>query len=109
ATLAEAMLAWSSQMYGMAGACAETMSSTSAHAFRASSGSSINAAASIALLISGTLSCGQLELFSGTTFSPLNVGSSMDCPSLKSFSQPTFGQTSGALSGTLQNFVYMMS
>ena len=50
-----------------------------------------------------------MELFSGTTFSPLNVGSSIDCPSLKSFSQPTLGQTSGALAGTLQNFVYMMS
>ena len=42
-------------------------------------------------------------------FSPLNVGSSIDWPSLKSFSQPTFGQTSGVFSGTPQNFVYMMS
>ena len=39
----------------------------------------------------------------------MNVGSSIDWPSLKSFSQPTFGHTSGAFDGVLQNFVYMMS
>src|SRR5215210_4456015 len=42
-------------------------------------------------------------------FFPLNVGPSIDCGSAKSFSQPTLGQTSGWVFGTLQNFEYIVS
>src|SRR4051794_1131284 len=65
-------------------------------------------AAVIARLIAGSSSCGQLELFEATMFFPLNVGSSIVCGSLKSFSQPTLGQMGVLEVGTLQNFEYMV-
>ena len=42
-------------------------------------------------------------------FLPLNTGLSSVSGSAKSFSQPTLGHTSGWLSGTWQNFVYIES
>ena len=48
-------------------------------------------------------------LFTGLMLSPLNVRSNIVSGSLKSFSQPTLGQTSGWLPGTWQNFVYIES
>src|SRR5215208_3208913 len=63
----------------------------------------------MALLISGSSSCAQLELFDGLMLSPLNGTWRMDCGSLKSLIHPTFGQTCGSFDGTEQNFVYMMS
>src|SRR4051795_8219995 len=72
-------------------------------------GSVIVTASLIALLIAGSSSCGQLELFDGLMLSPLNGTWRMDCGSLKSLIHPTFGQTCGSFVGTEQNFVYMMS
>src|SRR4051794_2515927 len=78
-----------SQIHGTAGACAVTILSMFAHAAgRWSLGSS--SAESIALLIVGSLSCGQFELPCGRMFLPLKVGSSIVWPSEKSLFQPTF-------------------
>src|SRR3954447_6914365 len=63
----------------------------------------------MALLIFGSSSWGQFELFVGLIALPLKVGSSIDCGSGKSFSQPTLGQTSGSVFGTPQNFEYIVS
>src|SRR6266545_1376703 len=63
----------------------------------------------MAVLIAGSLSSGQLELFEGRMFFPLNVGSRIVWGSWKSGSHPTFGQMSGSFAGTLQNFVYMVA
>src|SRR5215213_4849493 len=59
----------------------------------------------MALLIAGSSSCGQLELFDGLMLSPLNGTCRIDCGSLKSLIHPTFG----SCVGTEQNFVYMTS
>src|SRR5919112_163800 len=96
-------------MYGIDGACAMISLFTSAHAVARSAGSVTSLASSMALLTSGTSSSGQFELPDGMMFSPLNVGSSIVCGSAKSCAQPTDGQTLVSESGTLQNFVNIVS
>ena len=64
---------------GSPGACSVISLLTSAQAWARSAGSVSSLAASIALLISGTLSSGQFEFCVGMMFSPLNVGSSIVC------------------------------
>src|SRR5213594_4417478 len=66
-------------------------------------------ALSIAALMAGSFRSGQFELFTGTMFFPLKVGSRIVCGSWKSGSHPTFGQMFGSFFGTLQNFVYMVA
>src|SRR5918998_3147443 len=96
-------------MYGIAGAWSVTCLFTSAQACARSAGSVTSLASSIALLTSGTSSSGQFEFCDGMMLSPLNVGSSIVCGSEKSCAQPTEGQTLTSESGTLQNFVNMVS
>jgi len=69
--------------------------------------SMISLAASRSLLSVGSFRCGQLELFPGlpVMVAPLKGTSMIACPSLKSFTHPTFGQTFGSLATTEQNFV----
>src|SRR4051794_32961729 len=98
-----------SHVHGIAAAVPVTILSIAAHAVARLDGSMMVSAAVIALLIFGSFSCGQFELFDATMFLPLNVGSSIDCGSGKSFSQPTLGQTSGSVFGTPQNFEYIVS
>src|SRR4051794_35262218 len=86
-----------------------TCLSMSAHACARLSSPTTVSAASIALLISGTSSCGQFELFVGTMFFPLNVGSSIVCGSAKSLSQPVLGQISVLDFGMPQYFEYIVS
>src|SRR5436305_12612468 len=64
-----------------------------------------------ALLTAGSLSCAQFELLVGlpVTVAPLNGTSIVAWPSLKSFTQPTFGHRFGSLATTEQNFVYITS
>src|SRR5215207_3535637 len=64
-----------SQIQFTVAACSVTMRSISAHAFARSPGSVSSAASSIAWLISGTSSSGQLTLLVWMMFLPLNVGS----------------------------------
>src|SRR5919202_3973040 len=98
-----------SHVHGITAAVPVTILSISAHAFARAAGSMSTSALAIALLIFGSFSCGQFELFVGLIAFPLNVGSSIDCGSGKSFSQPTLGQTSGSDFGTEQNFEYIVS
>src|SRR6266540_7241399 len=97
-----------SQIHGTAGARAvmswSILPQVSARCFS----SVIVTASAISLLIVGSSSCGQLELFDGLMLSPLNGTWRMDCGSLKSLIHPTFGHTFGSFDGTEQNFVYMM-
>src|ERR1700748_2662895 len=64
-----------------------------------------------AALIDGSLSCGQFELFVGLAaiVLPLNGTSIIACPSLKSLTHPTFGQTFGSFATTAENFVYIVA
>src|SRR3954453_9683206 len=98
-----------SHVHGIAAAVPVTILSIAAHAVARWPGSMIVSALVMAWLIFGSFSCGQFELLLGTMFFPLNVGSSIDCGSGKSFSQPTLGQTSGSFFGTPQNFEYIVS
>src|SRR3954471_7528043 len=98
-----------SQYHGIAAAVPVTCLSIAAHAFPRAPGSVSTSALAIALLMAGSFSCGQFELLLWTMFFPLKVGSSIDCGSAKSFSQPTLGQTSGSVFGTPQNFEYIVS
>ena len=98
-----------SQNHGTAGACSTTILSMSPHALSRAAPCGSLAAASIAALIFGSLSCDQFELPAGRMFLPLNTGSSIDCGSLKSLTNPTFGQMTTFAFGTLQNFVYSVS
>src|SRR3954471_21279883 len=98
-----------SQYQGITAAVPVTILSISAHALARSPGSTRTSAFVIAWLIFGSFSCGQFELLVGTMFFPLKVGSSIDCGSAKSFSQPTLGHTSVLLFGTPQNFAYIVS
>src|SRR5689334_21352833 len=59
--------------------------------------------------MAGSFSCGQLQLFAGRMFFPLNVGSSTVCGSAKSFSQPTLGQMATFAFGTEQYFEYIVA
>src|SRR5689334_25337457 len=61
--------------------------------------------------ICGSLSCGQFELLVGLAVivALLNGTSIIACPSLKSFTHPTFGQTFGSFATTEQNFVYIVA
>src|SRR5581483_9516209 len=93
--------------HGMPGASAVTMSSILPQAWARCALSWIAAPAAIAALIFGSFNCGQLELFVGMMFFPLNVGSRTACGSGKSLSHPTDGQIATCLAGTLQNCVYM--
>src|SRR5262245_43650220 len=100
-TLADWISGCLSQIHGSTPACSVTCLSIAAQAAgRCSFGSS--SASSIALLIVGSSSCGQLELPCSRMFLPLNVGSSIVWPSAKSFSQPTFGQIATLADGVLQ-------
>src|SRR3954466_8939974 len=100
-TLADWMSGCLSQIHGTTPACSVTILSTLAQAAgRSSFGSS--SASSIALLMVGSLSCGQLELPCSRMFLPLNVGSSIVWPSAKSLFQPTFGQIATFADGVLQ-------
>ena len=85
--------------------------SISAHALLRALSPTISSALAIAALIEGTLSCGQFELKPplATMLSPLKVASSIVCGSLKSFSQPTFGQMITLAFGSPQNLVYIVS
>ncbi len=68
------------------------------------------AAAFIALLIAGTLSCGQLTLPCWRMLLPSNVADINDCGSEKSLNQPTFGpKIVPSACGTPRNFVYSVS
>src|ERR687889_428365 len=96
-------------MYGIAGASDTTARFTPANALARSVGSVTSFAASIFSLTDLSFSSGQFEFCDGMMFSPLNVGSSIVCGSEKSFAQPTDGQTLTSESGTLQNFVNMVS
>src|SRR5919107_1519519 len=98
-----------SHVHGITAAVPVTILSISAHAFARAAGSIRTSALAMALLIFGSSSCGQFELFDALIAFPLNVGSSIDCGSGKSFSQPTLGQTSGSFFGTPQNFEYIVS
>src|SRR5215213_9389730 len=98
-----------SHVHGITPAVPVTILSISAHAFARASWSTRTSALVIALLIFGSSICAQFELFVGLMALPLNVGSSIDCGSGKSFSQPTLGQTSGSVFGTEQNFEYIVS
>ena len=83
-----------------------TMSSILPQALLRSAPAGSSAAFAIALLMAGTLSCVQLELFWGRMFLPLKTASSTACGSTKSLNQPTFGQMAIFCAlGTLQNFV----
>src|SRR3954452_1300572 len=86
-----------------------TCLSMSAHACARASSPTTVSALSIAELIAGTSSCGQLELFDWTMFFPLNVGSSIVCGSAKSFSQPVLGQIWVLDFGMPQYFEYIVS
>src|SRR3954451_23423523 len=98
-----------SHVHGITAAVPVTILSISAHALARAAGSTRTSAFAIAWLIFGSLSCGQFELLVWLIALPLNVGSSIDCGSGKSFSQPTLGQTSGSVFGTEQNFEYIVS
>ena len=98
-----------SHSQGTPGASAVISLSTSAHALARWVGSMIGASRFMVALIDFTFSCGQLELLTGTMFSPLNVGSSIDSGSGKSFCHPVLGQIGTFCLGTLQNFVYIES
>src|SRR3954453_12104537 len=98
-----------SHVHGITAAVPVTILSIWAHAFARAAGSSRTSALPIALLIFGSFSWAQFELLVALMALPLNVGSSIDCGSGKSFSQPTLGQTSGAFFGTPQNFEYIVS
>src|SRR5215213_764026 len=83
----------SSQEYGMPGAWAVIILLISAQALLRSSPASSVDALVIASSISLSSSSDQLTLPCGLIAAPLNVGSSIDCGSVKSLNQPTFGQT----------------
>src|SRR4051794_2920346 len=86
-----------------------TCLSMSAHACARLSSPTTVSALSMALLIAGTSSCGQFELFVGTMFFPLKVGSSIVCGSAKSLSQPVLGQIGVFDFGMPQYFEYIVS
>ena len=69
----------------------------------------MTSALSIAWLIAGTFSSGQLELPCCTMFLPLNVGSRNVWASAKSLPQATFGQIATFAGGELQKRVYIAS
>src|SRR3954465_9229154 len=82
-TFADSISGVLSQIHGTTGACSTSILSTFAHAARRGAlGSS--SPVSIASLIFGSLSWGQLELPCGRMFLPLKVGSSIVWPSAKS-------------------------
>src|SRR3954454_21534337 len=88
-----------SQSNGTAGACEVIILSMFAHAFRRSAPCSADAL-SMAWSMAGTLSWGRL-LFppSLKMFAPLNVGSSIDCGSVKSLNQPAEPQIATSFLG----------
>src|SRR3954453_23172542 len=95
-----------SQTNGTAGACAVIILSMSAQALLRAS-PSVSAALSIAASIFGSLSWARLLLPpSGEKFEPLNVGSSIDCGSLKSLNQPAEPQTATFFFGCWHHSVY---
>ena len=108
-TFEDRMLGCRSHSHGTPGAAAVTILSISPHARSRSAGSTVSSALSIAASIRASSSWAKFELLVSRMFAPLNVGPSRVSASGKSFSQPTLGQTSGWLSGTWQNFVYMVS
>src|SRR3954453_4458145 len=96
-----------SQTNGTAGACAVIILSMSAQALLRSAPSS-SAALFIAASIFGSLSCARLLLPPlGEKFEPLNVGSSIDCGSLKSLNQPAEPQMATFLAGCWHQSVYV--
>src|SRR5690242_11598339 len=82
---------------------------TFAHALLREAPTGSSDAAFMALLMAGTLSCGQLTLPCWRMLLPLKVASSIAWPSAKSLNQPTFGQTATFWLGTPQNFVNSVS
>src|SRR5215213_8521411 len=98
-----------SQTNGTAGACSVIILSISPQAWLRSSPSR-PAASSIALSILGSSSWDRLLLPpSGEMFEPLNVGSSIDCGSLKSLNQPAEPQMATFLAGCWHHSVYTAS
>src|SRR3954453_4044691 len=96
-----------SQTNGTAGACAVIILSMSAQAWLRAEPSS-NEALSIAASIFGSLSWARLLLPpSLEMFEPLNVGSSIDCGSLKSLNQPAEPQMATFLAGCWHQSVNM--
>src|SRR3954449_6162754 len=94
-----------SQTNGTAGACAVIILSMSAQALLRAEPSS-SAALSIAASIFGSLSWARLLLPpSLRMFEPLNVGSSIDCGSLKSLNQPEAPHTATSFFGTWHHSV----
>src|SRR4051794_9276390 len=85
-------LTLSSHTYGIATACSTIILLMSANALLRSDPVGISAALSIASSICLSLSSDQFTLPCGLMAEPLNVGSSIDCGSVKSLNQPTFGQ-----------------
>src|SRR3954452_7122146 len=102
------MLTLSSQTYGMATACSTIILLIAAHCLLRSSpvASAAFVIASSICLLSSRL---QFTLPCGLMAAPLKVGSSIDCGSVKSLNQPTFGQMTYLDFGTPQNFVYSVS
>ena len=110
ATSLDSMLAWLSQIHGIAGGLRGDRRRRSCPTPAARwAGSVISAALSMAVLIALSLSSGQFELFDGTMCIAVERESRIDWGSLKSLIHPTFGHTFGSFFGTSQNFVYMTS
>src|SRR4051812_45537743 len=93
-----------SHVHGTAGACAVIMRLTCAQAFARAAGSMSAFARSIARLIAGSFSSGQLVLLAGLMLRPSKVGRSIVEASAKSRFQPTFAQIAVSEAGRPQNF-----
>src|SRR4051812_19797751 len=82
----------SSHTYGMATACSTIILLIAAQALLRSGPASIVDALFIASSMALSSRSDQFTLPCGLMAAPLNVGSSIDCGSVKSLNQPTFGQ-----------------
>src|SRR3954447_3834635 len=82
----------SSHTYGMPTACSTIILLIAAQALLRSGPAGIVAALVIASSMCWFFRSDQFTLPCGLMAAPLNVGSSIDCGSVKSLNQPTFGQ-----------------
>src|SRR5512132_3921664 len=98
-----------SHSHGTPGTCSVICLSIWPNACERSPVSVIGSAVSIAASTALSRNCGQLTLLVGRMFVPLNVGSSIEAGSGKSFCHPTLGQIATFCAGTWQNFVYIES
>src|SRR5215212_3036003 len=91
-TFFDQRLTLASHTYGIATACATIILLMSAQALLRSGPAGTVAALVMASSICLLSSSDQFTLPCGLMAAPLNVGSSIDCGSMKSLNQPTFGQ-----------------